>query len=204
VYAIIDKGRTMKMPFEGMTLLDYAINASLVIANIAIRKQDKAGLIAFQHKIQALLPASRRNRQMFLLMEALYKQKTAYKEANFAALYATVKRKITQRSLLLLFTNFESLSGLERQLLYLRRMATQHLVVVIFFKNTELYALLDKEVHSTEEVYHKTIAEKFAFEKKMIVDELAKYGIQSVLTTPQELSVDTINKYLELKARGLI
>src|SRR5690606_40532545 len=38
VYAVIDKGRTMKMPFEGMTLLDYDINASLVISNIAIRK----------------------------------------------------------------------------------------------------------------------------------------------------------------------
>ena len=204
VYAVIDKGRTMKMPFEGMTLLDYAINASLVISNIAIRKEDKAGLIAFQHKVQTIVPASRRNRQLLLLMEALYKQKTAYKEANFAALYATVKRKITQRSLLLLFTNFESVSGLERQLPYLRRLATQHLLIVIFFRNTELYALLDQKATHIEEVYHKTIAEKFAFEKNMIVDELAKYGIQAVLTTPQHLSVDTINKYLELKARGLI
>lgn len=204
VYAVIDKGRTMKMPFEGMTLLDYAINASLVISNIAMRKADKAGLIAFQHKVQTVVPATRRNRQLLLLMEALYKQKTAYKEANFAALYATVKRKITQRSLLLLFTNFESVSGLERQLPYLRRLAAQHLLVVIFFKNTELYALLDQKVSNIEEVYHKTIAEKFAFEKNMIVDELAKYGIQAVLTTPQQLSVDTINKYLELKARGLI
>ena len=204
VYAVIDKGRTMKMPFEGMTLLDYAINASLVIANIALRKEDKAGLITFQHRVQTIVPASRRNRQMLLLMEALYKQKTAYKEANFAGLYAAVKRKITQRSLLLLFTNFESVSGLERQLPYLRRLATQHLLVVILFKNTELYALLDKPAHTLEEVYHKTIAEKFAFEKNIIVDELAKYGIQAVLTTPQQLSVDTINKYLELKARGLI
>lgn len=204
VYAVIDKGRTMKMPFEQMTLLDYAINASLVISNIALRKADKAGLITFQHKVQAVLPASRRNRQLLILMETLYNQKTAYKEANFAALYATVKRKITQRSLLLLFTNFESVSGLERQLPYLRRLATQHLLVVIFFKNTELYALLDQKATNVEEVYHKTIAEKFAFEKNMIVDELAKYGIQAVLTTPQQLSVDTINKYLELKARGLI
>jgi uncharacterized protein (DUF58 family) len=187
-----------------MTLLDYAINASLVIANIALRKEDKAGMIAFQHRVQTIVPASRRNRQLLLLMESLYKQKSAYKEANFAALYATVKRKITQRSLLLLFTNFESLSGLERQLPYLRRLATQHLLVVIFFKNTELYTLLDKPTHTLVEIYHKTIAEKFAFEKNAIVDELTKYGIQAVLTTPQQLSVDTINKYLELKARGII
>ncbi|MEQ9440751.1 MAG: DUF58 domain-containing protein [Cyclobacteriaceae bacterium] len=204
VYAIIDKGRSMKMPFEGMTLLDYAINASLVISNIALKKEDKAGLITFQHKVQSFLPASRRSRQLHLLLETLYNQKTAYKESNYAALYTVVKRRISQRSLLLLFSNFESISALRRQLPYLRQMAQWHLVVVIFFKNTELYELMAQEAVSLRDVYQKTIAEQFAEEKKQIVDEFKQYGIQALLTTPQQLSVDTINKYLELKARGMI
>ena len=204
VYALIDKGRTMQMPFKGMSLLDYAINASLVISNIAIKKDDQAGLIAFQHKVQTVVPASRRSKQMYLLMEALYNQKTAYKEADYAALYTAVRRHITQRSLLLLFTSFESLSSMERQLPYLRKLAGGHLLVVIFFKNTELHAVLHQPVRSVNDVYRKTIAEKFAFEKKVIAERLPQYGIHAVLTTPQQLSVDTINKYLALKARGLI
>lgn len=204
VYTLIDKGRTMKMPFEEMSLLDYAINASLVISNIAIKKEDKAGLITFQHKVQQIVPASKRSNQMHLIMETLYAQKTAYKEANFEALYVQVKRQIRQRSLLLLFTNFESLSSLERQLPYLRRLAATHVLVVILFKNTELYTLLHQQVHSIQEVYQKTVAEKFALEKKVMVEALHKHGIYTVLTTPQQLSVDTINKYLELKARGII
>ncbi len=204
VYALIDKGRTMKMPFEGMSLLDYAINASLVISNIAIRKEDKAGLITFQHRVQQVVPASRRGGQMNLILEALYAQKTAYKESNFEELYVQMRRQITQRSLLLLFSNFESLSSLERQLPSLRRMAARHVLVVIFFKNTELYQLLDKEVENIQDVYQKTVAEKFAMEKRIMVDALRQHGIHAVLTTPQQLSVDTINKYLELKARGFI
>jgi uncharacterized protein (DUF58 family) len=204
VYALIDKGRAMRMPFEGLTLLDYAINASLVISNIAIKKEDKAGLITFQHKVNALVPASKQSKQMQLIMEVLYKEKTAYKESDYASLYATIKRKINQRSLLLLFTNFESLSSLERQLFYLKKMAKDHLVVVVFFENTELKALINKETSSVEEIYYQTIAEKFEFEKKLIVKELNKHGIQAVLTPPQRLTVNTINKYLELKARGLI
>lgn len=204
VYALIDKGRTMQMPFEGMSLLDYAINASLVIANIAIKKDDQAGLVTFQHQVQTMVPASRRSKQMYLLMEALYHQKTAYKEADFAALYTTVRRRITQRSLLLLFTNFASLSALERQLPYLRQLARDHVLVVLFFKNTELYGLLQEPVRTVADVYQKTIAEKFIFEKKVIVERLQQFGIHAVLTTPQQLSVDTINKYLALKARGLI
>lgn len=204
VYSIIDMGRVMRMPFEGLSLLDYAINSSLVISNIAMLKQDKAGIVTFSHKVQSLLPADRRNAQLQKILELLYNQKTGYLESDYENLYINIKTKLNQRSLLLLYTNFESLSGLSRQLKYLRRLAKDHLLVVIFFENTELRAFLDKPAVTTEEVYNKTIAEKFSYEKRLIVKELEKYGIHSILTSPQKLSVNTINKYLELKARGLI
>lgn len=204
VYSVIDKGRVMKMPFEEMSLLDYAINASLVISNIAILKEDKAGIITFSNQIGTILPAQRVHSHMQAIIETLYNQKTGFKESNFDVLYAQIKRRINQRSLLLLYTNFETLSALERQLPYLRGIAHNHVLVVIFFENTELRELLDKPAANTEEIYLKTIAEKFTYEKKQIVKELGKYGIHAVLTAPQKLTVDTINKYLELKARGLI
>ena len=204
VYSVIDMGRVMKMPFEGLSLLDYAINASLVISNIAIIKQDKAGIITFSHKVQSSLPAERRNAQLQKILELLYNQKTGYLESDFEKLYINIKTKINQRSLLLLYTNFESVSGLQRQLKYLRRLAKDHLLVVIFFENTELQKFIDKPAVTTEDVYNKTIAQKFAYEKKLIVKELEKYGIHCILTDPLKLSVNTINKYLELKARGLI
>lgn len=204
VYSIIDKGRVMRMPFKGMSLLDYAINASLVISNIAIKKSDKAGLVTFQDKIGAMVAAGRQNGQMSRIMEVLYNQKTAYRESDFSVLYTSVRRKITQRSLLLLYTNFESIYGLQRQLPYLRRIAKQHLLVVIFFENTEMRSLLSESATDLRTVYHKAIAEKFSYDKKLIVRELARHGIQAMLTAPENLTVNTINKYLELKARGMI
>ena len=204
VYSLIDKGRVMQMPFEGMSLLDYAINASLVISNIAIKKSDKAGLVTFQDKISTLLLASKRNNQMRSIQETLYNQKTAFLETDFSSLYVGLRRAISQRSLLLLFTNFESLFALQRQLPYLINLAKQHLLVVIFFENTELKHLIEDEAEGLKEIYHKAIAERLAYEKKLIVKELQKHGIQSILTPPQKLSINTINKYLELKARNLI
>lgn len=204
VYCLIDKGRVMQMPFNGLSLLDYAINASLVISNIAIKKSDRAGLITFQEKINATLPASKRNHQMAQLMEVLYNQKTAYRESDFSVLYSHVRRKITQRSLLLLFTNFESIYGMQRQLPYLKSLSRQHLVVVIFFENTEMTRLIQKPADDLKEIYYKAVAEKFTNEKKLIVKELHKHGIQTLLTSPEHLTVSTINKYLELKARGMI
>lgn len=204
VYSVIDKGRVMKMPFDGLTLLDYAINASLVISNVALKKHDKAGILSFSKKVENIVVAERRTSQMNLIMENLYNINTDFFESDFGRLYANIKRNITQRSLILLYTNFETLDSLYRQMPYLKGIAKSHLLVVIFFNNTELNHLISNKAETIQQVYDKVIAEKFAFEKRLIVNELKKYGIYSILTTPENLTIDTINKYLEIKARGLL
>lgn len=204
IYSIIDKGRVMKMPFDGLSLLDYAINATLVLSSIALKKHDKAGMLSFSKKVENMVVAQRRSSQMRLILEALYNVKTDYYESDFSRLYAHIKRNITQRSLILLYTNFETLDSLNRQLAYLKAIAKNHLIVVIFFKNTELNSLVEEKADTIQQVYDKVIAEKFAFEKRLIVQELRKYGIYSILTTPKNLTIDTINKYLEIKSRGLL
>ena len=75
---------------------------------------------------------------------------------------------------------------------------------MIFFENTELRQLSHSHAKNIEDIYVKTVAEKFAFEKRLIVKELMKYGILSILTSPKNLTIDTVNKYLELKARQAI
>ena len=203
VYLAIDKGRAMQMSFNKLTLLDYAINASLAISNIVLKKQDKAGVFTFSKKVEDLVVSERRNMQMTLISEALYNSKTDFSESDFSSLYSVVKRKITQRSLFILFTNFETLDALNRQIIYLRALAKNHLVLVVFFKNTALNTLIDKKSDDIQQVYDSIIAEKFLFEKKQIVNELRKYGIQSILTAPENLTGKTIDKYLELKSKGL-
>ncbi len=204
VYCLIDKGRVMRMPFAGLSLLDYAINATLVVSNIALLKHDRAGLITFSNRPGATLAADRRPGHLLKLLEILYRQKTKYLETDFELLYSTVRARVRQRSLLILFTNFETLHGMQRQLPYLRRLAKDHLLLVVFFENTELRTYLDTDPATTEDIYNQTIAEKFAQEKRQIVLELQRYGIHSLLTAPQDLTVNTINKYLEFKARGLL
>src|SRR6266487_1927136 len=199
IYCLISKGRTMKMPFEGMTLLDYAINASLVLSNVALVRQDKAGLITFAENLDAFLQADKKSTQMNLVLETLYRQKTKFLEADFEKLYSIIRNRITHRSLLVLFTNFESMDSLQREMPSLKLIAQYHLLLVVFFENTELRQLTESKAVTMEDIYIKTIAEKFAFEKRLMVRELHKNGILSILTSPQNLTIDTINKYLELK-----
>jgi uncharacterized protein (DUF58 family) len=204
VYCIIDKSRAMHMPFNGLSLMDYAINTTLVMSNIALQKHDRAGLLTFSDKIGHTVKAERKANQLNKILAALYKEQHRNNEANFELLYHSSRKLIKGRSLLLLFTNFESQYALDRVLPILRRINNLHLLVVVFFENTEIKNFVKTQVSTTEDIYLQTIAQKFLSEKEQMVQKLKQYGVQAVLTSPEDLSVNTINKYLELKARGLI
>lgn len=204
VYCLIDMGRVMKMPFEGMTLLDYAINASLVISNIALNKHDKAGVIPFSNQVNNYLAADKRNIQMNKILELLYNLNTDFLEPNYELLYITLRRLVKQRALLLLFTNFESMPSMQRHLPMLKKLARNHLLLTVFFQNTELNKLLTPQNHHLDQVYNSIVAESFIYDKKLIVKELNNNGIHSLLTEPQNLNVNIINRYLEFKSLGMI
>jgi len=194
----------MKMPFGDLSLLDYAINSTLVLSSVCLQKQDRVGVISFANKMGSILAADRKPIQREQVLELLYNQQTQFLESDYEMLYMQVRNRIKHRSLLVLFTNFESMSGLNRQLNYLRAMARHHLLLVVFFENPELHQLTGLEANNIEDIYVKTIAEKFEFEKRLIVKELNKHGILAVLTPPEKLTINTVNKYLELKARQAI
>ena len=201
IYCIINKGRVMKMPFNGLSLLDHAINASLVLTNVALVKQDKAGIITFEKNLDTFLMADKKPTQMNLVLETLYKQNTDFLEPDFEKLFSVIRNRVTNRSLLILFTNFESMESLQREMPALKKIAHYHLLLVVFFENTELKSLVERRALSLEDIYIKTIAEKFTGEKRLMVKELHKNGIPSILTTPENLTVNAVNKYLELKTR---
>ncbi len=204
IYSLIDMGRTMALPFEGMTLLDYAINATLSFSNIAMKKKDKTGLLTFEKKIKTYIKPDGSRGHLQQIFEALYAQQTGFLETDYENLYRYVRHQIPTRSLLMLYTNFEHINSLKRQLPYLKKMAQKHLLVVIFFKNTELVQVINRPATDTAGLYHKIIAEDFDWQKQMMVKELRLHNIHTVLTAPEHLTTSAINKYLQLKARGLI
>lgn len=204
VYCLIDKSRVMRMAFQGMSLLDHAINSALALSNIALKKHDMVGLITFSDKLGSVVKAERRPRHLHRILQQLYNEKERYLEANYDLLYYAVRKFVSHRSMLVLFTNFESMHGLERALPQLRRLAHQHLLVVVFFINTEVEGAAFRPATSVEDMYTQAIAQKFVAEKSAMAATLRQYGVQTILTHPDELSLKTIEKYLEIKARGLL
>jgi len=202
IYCIIDKSRTMQMEFNKMNLLDHSINSSLVFANICLLKGDKFGLLTFSDKMGSQLPADKSSTQMKRIMDLLYDQKTKFKDANFELLQSVVRQKIKTRSLILLFSNFENEFAMRRALPYLIQMNKKHLLVVVFFQNADLKELAFKHSYVVSDLYTSVVAERMITMKARMAREMKQFGIQTILTNPEELSANVINKYLELKAKG--
>lgn len=202
VVAALDMGRAMRSPFDGLTLLDHSVNAALVLLNTALGKDDQAGLVAFDREVQAVVPPGRRRGQLPALLDALYRLDPGFTDPSFEALYATLRGRLRQRSLVLLFTNFDTRAGLERQLPVLRRTARLHRLVVVLFENTGIRGLLDVRAGRLEDVYTKAVAEGLALEKREVARTLERHGVGALLTRPESLTVDAVNRYLQIKARG--
>ena len=204
IYHLIDKGRVMQQAFNGMTLLDYAINATLVLSHVAVKKEDKAGLITFADHIDTMLPASRHNGHMQRILETLYAQQTDYGETDFSALCVHVNKHVLRTSLLIVYTNFIGMVALRRQLPFLQQLSRRHRVLVVFFEDVELADYAVTPADSEEETCRHLMAEKFIYEKQLMVSTLRENGIYALLTAPDHLTVDVVNKYLEMKSQGLL
>ena len=218
VYCVVDKGRMMQQAFatggdvheapstaadpqQAMTLLDYAINASLVLSFVAVNKQDRAGLITFSDHFDTFLPASRQAGSLHTMQEVLYAEQTDFRESDFSALLTGIARHVSRRSLLVLFTSLPSMVTLRRQLACLRQIGQRHRLLVVFFEDDTLRQKLSAKPTTTEHYYQQVVAEGFIHEQHLVVRTLRQYGIQALLTSPRQLSVGVVNKYLEIKSR---
>lgn len=204
IFSLIDKGRLMQQAFHGMTLLDYAINAALVLSYVAIHRQDKAGLMTFADTFDSFVPAERHQGQMQRILECLYSQQTSFGESDFSMLASQLNRLVPRRSFVVLYTNYADFDSLSRQLPYLRMLNQRHRLLVVFFEDSQLNEMVASSFQDIEECYQHVIGEKMGYERRLIVHTLRQNGIYSLLTTPERLSVDVINQYIEMRKRQLL
>ena len=201
VYSVIDRGRVMQHISQGMTLLDHSINAALALSYIALRKDDHAGLVTFCERMNTFVPASHRNGHMQTMLEQLYAEECTFGETDFSALCTGLEHRLNHRSLLVIYTQMDSIKAMERQLSFLRQLSRRHSVLVVFFSDDELANYCRQPAYTVEDYTRRVVARKSLYERRLIVTTLQQNGIHALLTSPSLLTVDVINRYLELKSR---
>jgi len=202
IFCVLDKSRIMQMESDKLSLIDYSINSILVLSNILIKNGDKVGLITFADKMETTLPANKHKLQMQRVLDSLYNQQTEFKSPNYELLLKNIRKTVKTRSLIIMFSNFETQVALNRALPTLLQINKKHVLVVVIFENEDINELAFSTPQTLKGVYQNIIAEQMLNVKLQLVRSLQQNNIQTIYTSAKNLSIKTINKYLELKAKG--
>jgi uncharacterized protein (DUF58 family) len=201
IVAVLDAGRVMATRLDGLTKLDYAVNAAAFVLYIAHNLEDRVGLMIFSDRIQRWLPPSKGVRQWESILEALRQVEPQLVEANYAGAFAHLLQNLPRRSLLLIFTDLIDPDTSEALITYAKMLAEKHLVLVVALSDYELRSLLAEPIDEPSDLYRQAAAVAVLNDRLRAVAQLRESGVNVLDTSPEALFNTLLEHYLLAKRR---
>lgn len=202
VMIAVDTGRLMTPLVGGMSKLDRAVNAALLLAYLGTEAGDLVGLLVFGRDIITYLPPRKGHRQFLAILEALYSAEGRVEEPDYTRALTYLAARLSKRSLIVLFTDILGTEPSKRLLGVLGGLAPRHLPLVLTQRNRVIEARARQEVKTEAEAYASAVAEGVLRDKAEALGVLSARGALALDVEPEQLSVAAVNHYLEIKARG--
>lgn len=198
----IDAGRMMTPVVEGMSKLDRAVNAALLLAYLGLEAEDHVGLLVFGRDVQAFLPPRKGRRQFGAILEALYSVEGRVEEPDYPRALRYLASKLGKRSLVTLFTDLSGTDTSRRLLATLDTLTPRHLPLVITQRNRFLEQVASDPPAEETDGFRAAVSEGVLRDKDAALRTLQAAGSLALDVFPEELSVAAVNRYLTIKARG--
>ena len=204
VMAVLDTGRLMRPTIGDLAKLDYAINAALMLSYVAMIKGDYIGMLSFADHVGRYVQPRRGKAQFYQMLEMLYNLPSQPVEPDYGRALSYLGLKNKRRSLVVLFTDLSTSDAARPLINHLGRLAKTHLPVCVVMSDPNVVEYAGKEVTASHDVYERAVAEMVLDERRVVLDTLNQAGVYTIDVPANKLTVAVINKYLELKGKGLI
>jgi uncharacterized protein (DUF58 family) len=199
-----DTGHLMVEPLGGMPRLDHCINAALRLAYISLRSGDLVGTFGFDADIRQYVQPLRGTPAFTRIQRATAELNYNYHETNFTLGLAELKARLKRRALVILFTDFVDTITAELLIESLQRIANKHVVVFVTLRDSFLQQKVDNAPEQFLDVARAVVAHDFLHDRSVVFERLARCGVHCLDVPSSNLPVSLINRYLEIKHRGLI
>jgi uncharacterized protein (DUF58 family) len=200
----LDCGRLMTAPAGHLTKHDHAVNAALLLAWVAQTQGDRVGLMTFGDRVEAYLAPRRGLRQVNRLSEALYRVRAEYSEPEYGEALAYLARQVRGRSLVVVLTDVLDAEASSDLVAHALRLGVRHRVLVVAMADPELMAALRRPVMASRGAYEWAAAEELMGARRRAFETLQRGGVQCLDVEAGRLSPSLVERYLELKERGLV
>jgi uncharacterized protein (DUF58 family) len=194
----------MTSRIEHLSKLDHAINAALAIGYVATSGGDNVGLLVFGRQIVTFLPPQRGQGQLMAMTEALYNVKAQMIEPSYARAFQYLSQNCKKRSLVVILTDLVDRDASAELLAYTAALLPRHLPLIVTIGDNDLRALVMKEPVVVADVYRQSVAEELLQQREEALGRITELGGLALDVPAGQLSFQVVNKYLEVKERGLL
>jgi uncharacterized protein (DUF58 family) len=210
---VIDAGRMMcatvggttgVSPVAAMSKLDYAINAALMLAYVAVEADDAVGLTVFAEELETFVAPGKGLRQVGLLADQLYAVQPVLREPNYGEAFALLRRRTQRRALVVTFTDLIDREASAQLLANVRALAPRHLPLVVTLRDHRLDALAQARPAEAREAYQRAVVTDLLAQRRLALASLRAGGALVLDAAPADLTVATVNRYLEIKQRAVL
>jgi uncharacterized protein (DUF58 family) len=209
VLLCVDAGRAMAAQVEGeggtiLSKLDCAVNAALFLAFVAVRNGDRVGLALFADGVKQFLPPAAGKSQYRRIVNALYGAEPTLSFVDYQALFRELSVHAKRRSLVVLFTDLFDEDQAKALTAPVHRLAKRHVPLCVALRDPALETLTQNRPTEIDVAFQQAVAVEVVEERERLASQLAQQGVQFLDTDPRSLTIDTVNRYLEIKRRGLL
>ncbi|MCB9557117.1 MAG: DUF58 domain-containing protein [Deltaproteobacteria bacterium] len=204
IFFMVDCGRLMASESAGLTNLDHALNAVLMLSSLAIDSGDNVGLIAFDRDVRAFLPIGGGFRRKSAVLHSLYDLQLSQQDPDYGQAFSLVLRRVRQRSLVVLLTNVMDGATYSMLLPHLHAITRRHLPLVVLMRDQDLFTLADKSPASLREFFSVGAAAELARWREQLAARIQRIGSMVLDLTPAQTTPQIINRYLQIKADRLL
>ncbi|MHB2020971.1 MAG: DUF58 domain-containing protein [Candidatus Xenobia bacterium] len=203
LYVLLDAGRlTASRVDDCLTKLDYSLNATVILAYMALRQGDRVGVTAFADRLLTSVAARAGKAQLSSLLKALYDIQPHFSESNFEAAITWLRTHQRRRALVVIFTDFQDLTAARRFLGHVALLRPTHLPMVVALRDERLLQVAARVPDSVSALYQVGIASELLLEREQIIGQLRHLGAIVVEADAQHIAMDTVRKYLETKLKN--
>jgi uncharacterized protein (DUF58 family) len=200
----IDGGRLMTARIEQETKLDSAVHAALALMSAAARAGDNAGLLVFGRKIKSYLPPGRGHDHMDAALEALYSVEPEMIEPSYSSAFEFIAANSKRRALIVLLTDLVDEEGSKELLTSLRLLRPRHLPLVVTIADRDLRAVVSNAPTNVRELFTQSVAEEIMHLREAALRLVESQGGLALDVTAAALAPAILEKYLQVKERGLL
>lgn len=204
VIFLVDCGRMMTNLSSGLSLLDHALNAALMLSWVALRQSDSVGLVCFSDEIHGYVPPRAGMAQMNRLLHASFNRFPERVESRYDQAFRYLATHARKRSLVVLITNMIDEVNANQIEQYLTNLTGRHLPLGVFLRDHRLFDAVDVESPTGDDLWRAAAAADILAWRHQVLGDITRQGAMTLDTFPEDMTAPLINRYLEVKARHLL